>query len=145
MLPQINILTVVDVIGALRSGTLTDNIYMTDNRQGIHSSGQGTGTLATQVTYTQVLNWHVIPIDFQTEIVINKIVFYRNGNLVVAADTPCVRLQKYGAPSGDYWAGVVNYPNLIAGGVYQYLIEFDIGRKIMTMENFATINVSAQL
>lgn len=143
MIPQINIMTVVDVIGALTTGTLTGNIYMTDNRRGSRTSGQGTATLASDVTYTQVLNWHVMPIDVQTDIQINKITFYRNGALITAANTPCARLQKYGAPSGEYWAGVVNYLGLIEGGVYQYLIELDMGRKIMTMENFASINVGA--
>ncbi len=143
MIPQINILTVVDVIGALRSGSLNDNIYMTDNRQGRPSKGQGTGTLATEVTYAQVLNWHVMSIDFQTEIEISRVVFYRNGSLITSANTPCVRLLKYGAPSGDYWAGVTNYAHLIEGGDYQYRIEFDMGRKIMAMENFASIHISA--
>lgn len=143
MIPQINVVTVIDVIGALSAGTLTDNIYMTDNGQGSLTTGQGTGTLSTDVTYTQVLNWHVMPIDFQTAVQINSITFYRDGILITAPNTPCARLQKYGAPSGDYWAGVVNYAHLINGGFYQYLIEFDVGRKIMTMENFATININA--
>ena len=143
MIPQINILTVVDVIGALSAGTLTNNIFMSSNRRGNQTSGLGTGNLKTDVTYTQVLNWHVMPIDFQTEIEIKRIVFYRNGAPITAANTPCGRLQKYGAPSGDYWAGVVNYSSRIEGGVYPYLIEFDIGRKTMTMENFAFINISA--
>jgi hypothetical protein len=143
MIPQINILTVVDVIGALSAGTLTNNLYMMDNRRGSRTSGLGTGTLSSDVTYTQVLNWHVIPVDFQTDIQIRKIAFYRNGVPVARANTPCARLQKYGAPSGQYWAGVINYQSQIEGGVYQYLIEFDMGNRVMTMENFATININA--
>jgi hypothetical protein len=90
MIPQINILTVVDVIGALSAGTLTNNLYMMDNRRGSRTSGLGTGTLSSDVTYTQVLNWHVIPVDFQTDIQIRKIAFYRNG-AVARANTPCAR------------------------------------------------------
>jgi hypothetical protein len=141
MIPQINILTVVDVIGALVTGTLTDNLYMTDNRRGRHTAGMGTGALTTEVVPTQVLNWHVIPIDFQTDIRINRILFYRDGALITAANTPCARLQKYGAPSGDYWAGVVNYAHLIEGGQYEYLLELDMGRRMMIMEHFASIHI----
>lgn len=143
MIPQINIVTVVDVIGALAAGTLTGNIYMTDNSRIGTTTGRGSGTLASGVTYTQVLNWQVMAVDVQTDVRISKISFYRNGIPIAAADTPCAKLQKYGAPSGDYWAGVVNLQGLIEGGVYQYLIEFDMGRKIMTMESFASIAVTA--
>ena len=143
MIAQINIFTLVDVIGALATGKLTDNIYMTDNRRGSRTSGLGTGTLTSDVTYTQVLNWHVMAIDLQADVQINKITFYRNGLPITVADTPCARLQQYGAPSGRYWAGVINYPTLIEAGNYQYLIEFDIGKKLMLMEKFATLSVNA--
>jgi hypothetical protein len=148
MIPQINILTVVDVIAALSAGTLTNNISMTNNRQGKHTSGMGTDALTTDTTYTQVLNWHVMPVDFQTDIKINKITFYRNKTPVTTESTPILKLQKYGAPSGDYWAGVINYQNPTQGspieeGLYQYLIEFDMGRKIMAMEKFASLYISA--
>ena len=142
MIPQINILTMVDVIGALSAGTLTDNMYMSDNRRGSRTFGEGTATLITDTTYTQVLNWHVMAIDFQTDVQINKIVFYRDGAPITKANTPCVRLQKYGAPSGHYWAGVINYSHLIEGGIYQYLIEFDIGRRKMLREKFAAIHIA---
>lgn len=142
MIPQINVMILVDVIAALSAGSLTNNIFMTDNRRGKNTSGLGTGALTTDCTHTQVLNWHVMAIDVQTDVQINKITFYHNGAPISAANTPCARLQKYGAPSGHYWAGVVNYAHLAPGGIYQYLIEFDMGRKIMVMENFAALNIS---
>lgn len=143
MIPQINVLSVVDVIGALNAGTLNGNLFMTSNRQGKHTSGQGTNALVSDATYAQVFNWHVAPIDFQTEIEIRKIVFYRHGVPVTAANTPWVRLGKYGAPSGDYWAGVVNFSSRVEAGVYQYQIEFDIGRKVLTMDSFASVVIGA--
>ena len=143
MIPQINIFTLVDVIGALRARTLTDNIYMTDNGRGSRTSGQGTGLLSTEVTYYQVLNWHVASIDVQTEIQIDTISFYQNGALVTRPDTPCAHLKKYGAPSGQYWAGVINFPELIQGGLYQYKMTFAIGGRKMAMDQFASINIFA--
>ena len=143
MIPQINIFTLVDVIGALRAGTLTDNIYMTDNGRGSSTTGQGTGMLSTEVVPFQVLNWHVAPIDVQTEIQIDTIAFYQNGFPITALDTPCAHLKKYGAPSGQYWAGVLNYPDLVPAGIYQYKMTFDIGGKKMTADQFASVNIVA--
>jgi len=144
MIPQINIISVVDVIGALSSGSLKNNLFMMDNRRTSRvSAGIGTDALTTHATHAQVLNWHVIGIDLQTDVQIKKITFYQNGVAVTAKDTPCARLQKYGAPSGHYWAGVINYSSIIQSGVYQYLIEFDMGRKILTPETFSSIHISA--
>lgn len=144
MIPQIIIISVADVIGALSSGTLKNNLFMMDNRRTNRPSvGIGTDALTTNATYTQVINWHVMAIDFQTDVQINKIIFYQNGTPVTATDTPCARLQKYGAPSGHYWAGVINYQALVPSGAYQYLIEFNIGRKIITADSFSTINIGA--
>lgn len=159
MIPQINILCAVDVIAALTAGSLKQALFMVDNHpangrpqpiphpfadrpsQAMPSSGLGTPALRTNATYAQVLNWHVVGIDFQTDARIEAIRFYRNGEPVTAADTPCLRLGRYGAPSGDYWAGVVNVPGAIEVGEYQYKIEFSMSGRRMIAEDFSTINV----
>ncbi len=153
MIPQLNILSVVDVIGALRSGSLDGKLFMVDNSPANHagsgvggcvpSSGLGTDTLATGVRFAQVLNWHVLGIDFQTDVQIQKISFFQGGQPITAAGTPCVRLGRYGAPSGEYWAGVVNFGKVIRPGEYQYLIEFNVNGRRMTMEKYARLIVSA--
>lgn len=144
MISQINIISVVDVIGALSSGSLKNNLFMMDNRRtsGL-SAGVGTDALTTHATHAQVLNWHVTGIDFQTDVQIKRITFYRNGAAITAKDSPCVRLQKYGAPSGHYWAGVINYASVVQPGDYQYLIEFDMGGRTFTPEAFSLIRITA--
>lgn len=160
MIPQINILSVVDVIGALSTGTLRHSLFIVDNHpanckppldahplgsrqsQTICSSGQGSQSLITHVTYGQVLNWQVASIDLQTDVQIKKITFFRNGEEITAKDTPCVLLGRYGAPSGEYWAGAVNVPTKIEAGDYQYKIEFSLTGKSMITEEFSVISVS---
>lgn len=141
MIPQINIVTVVDVIGTLSAGTLSGNMYMMDNTRSELTSGQGTGSLSSAVRHAQVLNWHVWPVDVQTDVRINNITFYDYDSTITPQDTPCAKLKRYGAPSGDYWAAVVNLPGVIESGLYYYQIEFDIGRKIMLMDDYASISV----
>ncbi len=168
MIPQINILSVVDVIGALSTGTLQRSLYIVDNHpancaplpaddpppaghghrpprgqpsQTVRSSGLTTRTLLTHVTFGQVLNWHATGIDFQTDVQIKNIIFFRHGEVITAKDTPCAKLGLYGAPSGEYWAGLVNLK--IKPGDYQYKIEFSMNGRSMIMEDFAVINVSS--
>jgi hypothetical protein len=160
MIPQINILLAVDVIGALSAGSLANALRMMDNHpancrpipppllaggrpsQGVASEGLGTAALTTTASYAQVLNWHAVGIDFQTEAQITGIRFFRNGQPVTAKDTPCARLGRYGAPSGDYWAGVVNAPEAIEPGVYRYKIDFLLNGRPMSMDRFATLIVA---
>jgi len=164
MIPQINVLSVVDVIGALATGSLNNKLFMVDNhpanqdptaafrpaarkgRQGISSGvpslGLGTDSLITGATYGQVFNWHVMGIDFQTNIQIENIVFFRYGRPITVAGTPCLALRRYGAPSGEYWAGIINLEGVIQAGEYQYLIGFNLNGKQMMMENFATLIVN---
>ena len=137
IIPQINIWTAIDVIGALKRGTLSGNLYMMDNSRSPLTSGQGTETLSSAVKFTQVLNWHVMAIDVQTHISIHKIIFHSDD-----ANPPCEKLKRYGAPSGDYWAGIVNLESAIKGGFYYYQIEFDVNGRIMLMDSSPSIFVS---
>ena len=99
--PQINIMTMIDVIGSLSDGKLQGNIYMMDNSRSSHTTGQGTGGLGSVVQFGQVINWHILPIDVQTDVRITKVIW--------VGENPCLKLQKYGLP-GDmppYYAGIV--------------------------------------
>jgi len=136
--PQINVMAFVDVIGALATGTLTGNIFMTDNSRAGRTTGRGTGTLSSAVTNGQVINWHVVPVDVQTSVEIVSITFQKQ--------SPCALLRKYGAPSGDYWAGyvgILNSSEQMAPGLYNYVMKLDMGRKVMTMDVPASIKVIA--
>jgi hypothetical protein len=134
-IPQINVICVVDVISTLKSGQLQGNLHMMDNSDQPLTFGQGTGRLCSAVWFEQVINWHVIPVDFQTDIRISQITF------TYWEQPPCLKLKRYGAPSGEYWAGIVNRPSEISRGLYYYRIEFDMGGRRITTDRFPSIFV----
>lgn len=148
--PQINIMTMIDVIGSLSDGKLRGNIYMMDNSRSNNTTGQGTGELGSVVQFGQVINWHILPIDVQTDV--------RITNLIWVGENPCLKLQKYGLP-GDmppYYAGIVGLdidnpppppidPNwLVKGGIYHYNLEILMSNKktmVMTTNPFLNIRL----
>ncbi|NEQ79030.1 MAG: hypothetical protein F6K26_01820, partial [Moorea sp. SIO2I5] len=58
---QLNIVTVIDLHKAVRTGTLTDTLYMMDNSAG--GKGQGTDHLQTVCKQGQVINWIIYSMD----------------------------------------------------------------------------------
>ncbi|MGW6062149.1 hypothetical protein [Streptomyces sp. NPDC055189] len=75
MKPQVNIIAVVDVIGALSGSTLLGgNLCMMDD--GEHNSAhQGTPDLVTVVQPGQVVSWSALAVDLQTPVEIKNISF----------------------------------------------------------------------
>lgn len=60
---QLNIVTLIDVAGTLRAGSVTGNTGLMDN--GGESTGKGTNTLRTVCRQGQVLNWLVYCTDME--------------------------------------------------------------------------------
>ncbi|MGW5863280.1 hypothetical protein ACWFRJ_14050 [Streptomyces sp. NPDC055239] len=75
MKPQVNIIAVVDVIGALSGSTLLNgNLCMMDDG-GHNSAHQGTPDLCTVVRPGQVVSWTALAVDLQTPVEIKNISF----------------------------------------------------------------------
>ncbi|MFF1692735.1 hypothetical protein ACFVXC_03815 [Streptomyces sp. NPDC058257] len=75
MKPQVNIIAVVDVIGALSGSTLLNgNLCMMDDG-GHDSAHQGTPDLCTVVRPGQVVSWSALAVDLQTPVEIKNISF----------------------------------------------------------------------
>jgi hypothetical protein len=118
----INIVTIVDVIGALSSGALRNNLYMADNGWG--SAGKGTAGLATACYPGQRINWVVHALDVQTEVRIDAITFLKVDNTPAAeglATGPGI-----GGARTFYWAGFV--PCYLPPGRYGYRLKLQMGR-----------------
>jgi hypothetical protein len=122
--PQVNIVAVVDVIGALSGGTLLNgNLCLMDN--GDHdSTGQGTPHLCTAVRPGQVVQWSVVAVDLQTPVEIKGITFLGPDG----EPTPVVRNSVEG--DGDkldlaHWAGMVP-PSLAPGTPHKYRLELQM-------------------
>lgn len=130
--PQVNIIAVVDVVGALSGSTLLNgNLCMVDN--GDHdSTGQGTPYLCTVVRPGQVVQWSSLAVDLQTPVEIKGITFLGpDGTETPVAGNPAGHSAGRSAGSdGDkldlaHWAGLVP-PSLTPGTPYKYRLELQM-------------------
>lgn len=77
MKEQVNVIALVDVIGALSSRSLLDgNLCMIDDGS-YQSRAQGTPDLCTIVQTGQVVQWTALAVDLQTPVEIKNIEFLR--------------------------------------------------------------------
>ncbi|NUU23025.1 MAG: hypothetical protein HOV68_16175, partial [Streptomycetaceae bacterium] len=75
MKPQVNIIALVDVIGALSDQSLHNgNLSLVDNGD-FESTGQGTPDLVTIVRPGQIVQWQALAVDLQTPAEIRSITF----------------------------------------------------------------------
>ncbi|WP_306336830.1 hypothetical protein [Streptomyces sp. KL118A] len=105
MKTQVNIIAVVDVIGALSVKTLLDgNLCMVDDGA-FDSAHQGTADLVTVVKPGQVVSWTALALDLQTPVEIKNISFMpASGHNGAAASGPAM------TPPGVAGAGVQGQP-----------------------------------
>jgi hypothetical protein len=143
--PKINIVILVDVIGALSEETLARNVCMMDDGTG-QSTGQGTPELSTACRAGQVIQWTVRAIDLQTPVEIRSITFPGAGR---AEEAPAPAPVHGPAPAagcaapvhGDdlglnAWSGVVP-PHLASGTTYGYRLELQMyegGNSVMSID-----------
>ncbi|MFJ4715579.1 hypothetical protein [Streptomyces sp. NPDC088785] len=129
MKPQVNVIAVVDVIGALsESSLLGGNICLVDNGD-FQSQGQGTPDLCTVVWPGQVVQWSVLAVDLQTPVEIKNVTFLGadGGSDGGSSDGSADGSADGGSADGDkldldVWTGVV--PAHLAPGVpYRYRLE----------------------
>lgn len=71
----VNIVVLVDVTGALASGTLKQNIYLVDNKKLEGSVDEGTGSLKTIVENGDTVVWNILSIECETYVTITDIIF----------------------------------------------------------------------
>ncbi|MFD4477958.1 hypothetical protein ACFWPU_17830 [Streptomyces sp. NPDC058471] len=149
MKPQVNIIAVVDVIGALSGSTLLNgNLCMMDDG-GENSAHQGTPDLCTVVRPGQVVSWSALAVDLQTPVEIKNISFmpengsHSSGRAQGQRQDQQPQGQQYNQPHGqaqgvqnghhseddkldlDVWTGIV--PNWLTPGVaYRYRLELQM-------------------
>ncbi|MFB4304280.1 hypothetical protein [Actinomadura sp. NTSP31] len=125
MKEKVNIIALVDVVGALSDRTLHDgNLSLMDDGS-LDSAGQGTPDLCTVVAPGQVVQWTAVAVDVQTPVEIRSITFLEAGGPPGAAGAP---------PDGDgerenldlkVWSGIVP-AYLIPGARYRYRLELQM-------------------
>jgi hypothetical protein len=140
---QINISIIVDVVGALRAGTLTGFANLRDNSRLPCTSGQGTPFLSTACPGGTVLNWFVYPVDVQAPAALQAVTF-------LSPREPCAKLRVYGYPLAQpegvetpvaypYWAGIIR-PDL-RPGLYYYQLELLLAQRSMLLQQFPSVLV----
>jgi hypothetical protein len=141
MIPQLNIISMIDAIAVMSDDSYEGNFHMVDNSRGKLTTGKGTDSLSTQTCHGQVFNWHVWPINVQMDVVVCGIRWYRDGALITNPDDEPVAASKfYGAPSGSYWAAIVKNVD----GIYQYQLQVNIAGDKSWITSFPQILVTKQ-
>lgn len=129
---QLNIVTIIDVAGALRTGSLAGKAALMDNCG--ESTGKGTNALRTVCRQSQALNWLIYCTDMEKRPdgswppfarIVNIVFMQSNGT--PHYDKICNSLKVYGGPdeirspwtpSYYYWAGLVTAD--LEPGLYPY-------------------------
>lgn len=132
-LPSIDVLLVIDAIGALVSGDLTNNTYMVDTNKYMGSSGQGTNKLHTKCFDTQRINWRVSSVSPNCDL---KIIDFHGG---MVNEKVCVPL-KQGGLDDEYWTARVQ-ARLTPGqkATYSYYCKISIQGKIMEFDPYIEV------
>jgi hypothetical protein len=121
---KINIVTVVDVIGALSDTALDGNLYMMDDSSW-QSIKQGTANLSTLCHPGQLIHWVVYALDLQTPVAIRNITFISpdaSGGVQHRVAGPGAESDKLHL---NVWSGIVPY-HMIPGVEYRYRLELQM-------------------
>ncbi|MFD0415039.1 hypothetical protein [Streptomyces sp. NPDC127108] len=122
--PQINIIAVVDVIGALSGRTLQNgNLCLVDNGD-YTSTGQGTPELCTFVRPGQVVQWSALAVDLQTPVDIKAITFLGPDGTASPLSRPASN-EEGEKLDLEHWAGMVP-PYLVPGVAHRYRLELQM-------------------
>lgn len=143
MKPTVNIIALVDVIGALSDGTLGNgNLSLADDGS-FDSTGQGTPQLCTLVAPGQVVRWTALAVDVQTPVEIQSITF------VGGSEAPAPDGQPDEQPTAEenldlvVWEGIV--PAGLAPGVpNRYRLELKMhegSRSVLSIDSPALMTI----
>jgi len=128
-LPQIDVLIVVDVEGAL-ADTLQNNVYLVDTNKYVGSGNEGQVELKTACTEGQTISWNVTPISPNSNVVITQF----TGQMI---DGKICVPRQYSSPNGPYWSGIVEAQG--ATGEQQYSIVLTMDGKAMSFDPYIEI------
>ncbi|MEX3105457.1 MULTISPECIES: hypothetical protein [unclassified Streptomyces] len=124
MKPQVNVVALVDCIGALSDRTLLNgNLSLVDDGP-FHSTGQGTPDLCTVVRPGQVVRWQALAVDLQTPVEIRSITFLGAPG-VDDAYRPSHWDEEGEKLDLDIWAGIVP-PFMGVGVAHRYRLELQM-------------------
>lgn len=115
---NVNILIVVDSMGATASGNLRNNVYMIDTNNYLGSWNEGSSDLHTVCRDGQMLTWMVSPVSPSEDVEIAAF-----GGAMV--DGAVCRPQKQGIEGDVFWEGRVETRGMVAPYGYTVTLTFD--------------------
>tara|TARA_R110002049_G_scaffold25194_5_gene88586 strand:- start:14 stop:412 length:399 start_codon:yes stop_codon:yes gene_type:complete len=128
----INVLIVVDALGAATSGNLQDNVYLIDTNKHDGSGSEGQAELYTACKSTNqggdTIVWAVAPVDPGSDVSIDS---FTGQMITERALLPSVN-------SNGSWSGSLS-PNLASGNI-QYSAVLNIDGKLMTFDPFLKVS-----
>ncbi|AUG39229.1 hypothetical protein CXP47_04850 [Pseudomonas chlororaphis] len=130
---QIDVLIVVDVDGALSTGStggLSQNVYLIDTNKYFGSGAEGQAELQTACTEGQFINWSVTGVSPSSAVQINRF----TGQMV--NDGVC-KPRLVASPAGTYWQGQVEAQGF--KGRQQYSVELTVEGTVMNFDPFLNI------
>lgn len=133
-LPEINVLIVVDVEGALASGDLGSNVYLIDSNKHFGSGSEGQEELVTACLDGQIIIWSVTPVNPGDDA---EIVGFTGQMVTSKVCNP----QQSVLPTGDtVWSGRVESQGTAA--TYQYSCTLSFDGKSMNFDPFLNVKVA---
>jgi hypothetical protein len=133
---EVSVLVVVDVEGALSSGStggLGNNVYLIDTNKYMGSGGEGQAELSTTCQDGQVINWTAAPVDPNTQI---QITGFTGG----AVNSKIIIPQQVNTPAGSYWSARVEAQGNT--GSQQYSITMSADGTSMTFDPYLNIQAA---
>jgi hypothetical protein len=129
----VDVLIIVDVVGALASGNLTENVYLVDTNKYVGSGSEGQAELKTVIKDGQILRWSVTPVSPSTDVEITGF----TGQMI--NDKVCVP-RKVETVEGAFWEGRVESQG--QAKTEQYSAKLTMDGKQMEFEPYLEIKVS---
>lgn len=127
---NVDVLVVVDTVGALASGDLQSNVYLVDTNKYIGSWNEGNCELETVCRDTQMLKWRVVSIDPDSDVEIAGF----TGDMI---NQEICSPTKVGIGQDIYWEGTVETRG--HSGRYQYSVTISIDGRQLSFDPFIDV------
>jgi len=127
---NIDVLIVVDALGAVSSGSLQSNVYLIDTNKYLGSWNEGQCELHTVCADGQIVNWRVAAVSKDNDVDIAGFV----GQII--NEKVCVPVRQ-GLAGEYFWEGRVETQGNV--GSYQYSVNLSIDGKTMTFDPFLDV------
>jgi len=127
---NLDVLIIVDALGASTSGNLQSNVYLVDSAKYLGSWNEGQCELHSKCYDGQIVKWKVVAIDSDSDVEIAQF----TGQII---DQKICIPQQEGISGDTFWEGRVETQG--ANGSYQYSCVLTIDGKAMTFDPFLEV------